>query len=83
MTVSHQITPEAQYQTTKGDTERLIYQYTKLNRKMLMTVTIIMKTLKDTKTSDFENVTLFLIMFRSQEPCRNLRWRALQQSLRF
>ena len=79
MTVSHQISPEAQYQTTKGDTEMLTYHYSKLNRKILMTVTIIMKTRKDPKISDFENVALFLIMFRSQEPCRNLRWRALQQ----
>ena len=59
MTVSHQISPEAQHQTTKGDTEMLTYHYSKLNRKILMTVTIIMKTLKDPKISDFENVAIF------------------------
>ena len=51
------------YQTTTSDTERLMYHATKFHRKILMTATIINKTLKNPKMSDFEIVTLFLNLF--------------------
>ena len=67
MTVNHQISFRIQYQTTTGYTEKLYHENASphliSHKKKLITATLISKTLKNPKISEFENITLFLTKF--------------------
>ena len=66
MTVNHQISLRAQYQTTTGYTEKLYHENASLHlisQKNINYTTLISKTLKNPKISKFENITLFLTKF--------------------
>ena len=67
MTVNHQISFRTQYQTTTGYTEKLYHENASphliSHKKKLITATLISKTLKNPKISEFENITLFLTKF--------------------